>query len=493
MTFPVGYVPSENDLLSQRKPKVRRLENLFRLDNISRVPGGRRVPNELLTRIGGGVLSLDTPVLAVRWYPFDNGLFVSTGSEGTVRVWDTTRQETAHMFQLGRPQEIKSLDICGLAGYPVSGTVACGLPNGSAALCDMRTGHCTQRLMGHNAAVLTLRWSPRIAYQLFTGSVDTCVKAWDVRRGKACLFALDQRKLDSSDAPTGESNCGAPASQESGRLSHNAMAVKPAKRRKGSMDTIAARGGFTDAADMWSFVVSDGKERTSSKTGGDYGRRRRGTSMQTKQEMPLAACSVSLDKTRLGTQVKSSGKRPPKRSEKISGHCTGGLVSEAQCQVPLAYQQETLTITGAKATAHDRAVTCLRFTHDGAFLLTQGADKRLMLWNATLGGNCAVNYGTPGGPWGRHATRSMVSTPSEFCIDNDSRVFAGNREHVIVYEMFSGRMVATLSATPVGSITNVVWNSELLELYGGDDKGRLPLWEAFTHMYEDDQDESAIY
>lgn len=66
------------------------------------------------------------------------------------------------------------------------GTIA-----GEVILCDLRSGTSTHRLRGHDGAVRTTQWSPRVQHLLVSSSCDRTVRMWDVRGSRPFIMALD--------------------------------------------------------------------------------------------------------------------------------------------------------------------------------------------------------------------------------------------------------------------------------------------------------------
>ncbi|KAF9185525.1 DNA excision repair protein ERCC-8 [Haplosporangium sp. Z 767] len=71
-------------------------------------------------------------------------------------------------------------------------------------LCDLKSGAFTHSLSGHRGTVLSVDWSPRHEYLLASGSTDTTVRLWDIRKSSACLCSLDLH--NSNSPPLSEAN-----------------------------------------------------------------------------------------------------------------------------------------------------------------------------------------------------------------------------------------------------------------------------------------------
>lgn len=122
----------------------------------------------------------------LEWYPNDNGIFVSSGMKGVVRVWDTNTMKVVESFDEHMPEHIYQHAVGNNCLVAVAGSVQ------DVILCDMRTGATSHSLVGHRGDVMSTAWCPSNDFLLATGGVDGRVLLWDVRRSKSCLRQLDQ-------------------------------------------------------------------------------------------------------------------------------------------------------------------------------------------------------------------------------------------------------------------------------------------------------------
>lgn len=128
-------------------------------------------------------------ISSIQWYPVDTGAFLTSGDDGTVKLWDTNALDVVCSFD-----KTKSIEKAFQARMSHTGThtiVAVASSDSDVLLCDPRTGCYTQRLAGHCQSIRTVEWSPSDANTLISGSSDFSVRIWDVRRSSS-LMVLDQ-------------------------------------------------------------------------------------------------------------------------------------------------------------------------------------------------------------------------------------------------------------------------------------------------------------
>ncbi|KAG0370218.1 DNA excision repair protein ckn1 [Gamsiella multidivaricata] len=138
-------------------------------------------------------------VSRVRWYPFDNGLFTTSSFDSTIKAWDTNTMEVACTFDL--ENKVYSHAVSSKATH---GLIATASADPRIRLCDLKSGAFTHSLPGHQGTVLSVEWSPRHEYLLASGSTDTTVRLWDIRKSSSCLCSLDLH--NSNSPPLAETN-----------------------------------------------------------------------------------------------------------------------------------------------------------------------------------------------------------------------------------------------------------------------------------------------
>lgn len=277
---------------------------------------------------------------AVEWYPFDTGLFVTGGRDCKVKVWDTNCLKVEHCFNFESP-----VNCCHMS--PIArqhSLIATATNSNQARLCDLVTGGTSQTLIGHQAEVLCVRWSPTNEYIIATGSADMSIRLWDIRRPGALVVFDQHNNVDPF-------------------VNRRALSAKDKKRA----DDIASHGG---------------------------------------------------------------------------------------------------------------AITCLRFSHDGAFLYSSGTDARVRKWDMHTAKNTLVNYaGTA-----NHSRRIF------FDVSRDDRfLFYPNGNQVYIYNNHTGRLFKSLQGAHFDHINGVLKHPHFPELYSAGQDSSLVAWAAPLHAHLDEE------
>lgn len=126
-------------------------------------------------------------VSAVSWYPHDTGIFISSSTDETLRIWDTNSMIAVEEFELD--------DIIyhhSMATSTSHFLVAAGDKTGVITLCDIKSGSSIHVLRHHKQSVYALAWSPLSDFILASGSRDNTVLLWDIRKVGGPLLSLDQ-------------------------------------------------------------------------------------------------------------------------------------------------------------------------------------------------------------------------------------------------------------------------------------------------------------
>jgi len=137
--------------------------------------------------VGGNALGHTASISGIQWYAVDNGIFVSSGLDGRILVWDAQAFEVA--FAFNQQARIQSISM-----HPQRALCAAATMN-TVLLCDIATGASTHTLVGHGGTVSALHWCPSIEFELTTASHDGTLRLWDIRKSgsHACVATLHCR------------------------------------------------------------------------------------------------------------------------------------------------------------------------------------------------------------------------------------------------------------------------------------------------------------
>lgn len=127
-------------------------------------------------------------VETVQWYPFDTGMFHTSGMDEKLKIWDTNAMRPAETFNL--EHRINCHHMSPIATN--HSLIAIAMDHPHVVLVDPKSGSYCHQLRAHKESVQCLRWSPVDEYLLATGGIDSKILLWDIRSAKGCLCVLDQ-------------------------------------------------------------------------------------------------------------------------------------------------------------------------------------------------------------------------------------------------------------------------------------------------------------
>jgi DNA excision repair protein ERCC-8 len=125
-------------------------------------------------------------ITQLTFYPFDSAAFLSSSYDHHLKVYATETQGVSADFDMSSIVYTHALSP--IANHLL---VACATQHPTVRLVDLRSGSNTHSLAGHQGALLSLSWSPRIEHILASGGVDGTVRLWDIRKSSAALGVLD--------------------------------------------------------------------------------------------------------------------------------------------------------------------------------------------------------------------------------------------------------------------------------------------------------------
>ena len=135
-----------------------------------------------------------------QWYPTDAGVFLSASSDGTILVWDTHQMKPVLRVQPFRDDSAGFLSAHLRTGGDHSLIAVGSWYESEIKLVDIRSGASSHQLVGHGGGISTLMWSSNNPNIVASGSRDSTVRLWDIRKSgsRACVTVLDSEQASPS-------------------------------------------------------------------------------------------------------------------------------------------------------------------------------------------------------------------------------------------------------------------------------------------------------
>ncbi|OVA09378.1 WD40 repeat [Macleaya cordata] len=329
---------------------------------------------------------------------------------------------------------------------------------------------------GHQYAVSSAIWYPIDTGLFITGSFDQCVNVWDTNSTRVVVnFKMPGKVYRTAMSSVAGSHMLIATGTEdvqvrlcdiaSGAFTHTLSGHRDGVMTvewSNSSEWVLVTGGCDGAIRFW--------------------------------DIRRAGCFLVLDQSR--SQL---GRRPPILEHLPSKGSTSKSLLAGQSSINKARtpQKKTANGNGAKrvpslyrtpsqtkgsmgqrlhpgllssrdrATAHYGAVTGLKVTGDGMYLLSAGSDSRLRLWDIESGCNTLVNY---------EVTRLETRKPIQLANTQDSSlVFVPCMTTIKAFDVWSGQTSKTLRGHY--EYVNCCWFSSLdQELYTGSNDRQILVW-----------------
>ncbi|KAE8907096.1 hypothetical protein PF008_g4696 [Phytophthora fragariae] len=181
----------------------------------------------------------------------------------------------------------------------------------------------------------------------------------------------------------------------------------------------------------------------------------------------------------------------------------------ARSRVETHHERMKITVNGQKrndphaaasaslAVAHQGGVTSLAYTPDGRFLLSNGMDEKLRLWNATTGEHQFMNYEGVQRTQPRAARNVQMAVAQEAGAWESAVVFVPNGQEGALssYRIFgeSGKPLGRATAH-YEQVTACVYRKTTRELYSASEDGLIMKWkpppvDLYPGMVDDDIDD----
>ncbi|XP_031404768.1 WD repeat-containing protein ATCSA-1-like [Punica granatum] len=340
-----------------------------------------------------------------------------------------------------------------------------------------------QHEQGHKYAVSTAIWYPIDTGLFITGSYDHFIKVWDTNSTQVVMnFKMPGKVYTTAMSPLATSHMLIAAGTEdvqvrlcdiaSGAFAHTLSGHRDGvmtAQWSASSEWVLVTGGCDGAIRFWD-IRRAGCFRVLDQSHSQLGRR-----------PPIlchATTKASTSKSSLGGQSTSAktgttlGKFPNGNGTKKSslGRILGKTSSKQRLHPGMMSSRD-------RATAHYGAVTGLKVTEDGMYLLSAGSDSRLRLWDVESGWNTLVNFET---------VRLQTNKAIQLAVSQESDlVFVPCMTAVKAFDFWSGKTSMTFR----GHFENVncCWfSSHDQELYTGGNDRQILVWSPFvSHEMEE--------
>ena len=137
--------------------------------------------------IRDGSLGHSYSVSSIQWYPIDNGAFLTSSFDGSIKIWNTNTFSVAGNFKL--QEKILCARIRNIGGD----LIGVGTEGNKLRLCDAVAGGFVNEFIGHRDAITSVDWCPNNMNLIASASKDGTVRIWDTRKSGsgAILMSLD--------------------------------------------------------------------------------------------------------------------------------------------------------------------------------------------------------------------------------------------------------------------------------------------------------------
>ncbi|CAA7397069.1 unnamed protein product [Spirodela intermedia] len=327
-----------------------------------------------------------------------------------------------------------------------------------------------QHAHGHKFSISSVVWYPVDTGLFITGSFDHRIKVWDTNASQVVMdFKMPGKVYGTSMSSVATTHMLIAAGTEdvqvrlcdiaSGAFTHTLSGHRDGIMTvewSSSSDWILMTGGCDGAVRFWDirragcFLVLD-------QSRSQFGSRSPlAESSSKKQSVPQRGASSTIS-------IAPERKVPHySNTRKLSTSQRGKLIKGFDTQ----RLHPGMSSSRNRSTAHYGAVTGLRATKDGMYLLSTGSDSRLRLWDIESGCNTLVNF---------EATH-LHTRPLGLAVGEDSSlVFVPCMATVKAFDMWSGATSRTFRGH-FESVNCCFFSAHNQELYSGSNDRQILVW-----------------
>ncbi|KAF7830543.1 WD repeat-containing protein ATCSA-1 [Senna tora] len=340
-----------------------------------------------------------------------------------------------------------------------------------------------QHDFGHKYAISSAIWYPVDTGLFITGSYDHHIKVWDTNTTQVVMnFEMPGKVYRTAMSTLATSHMLIAAGTEDVQvrlcdIASGAFAHTLSGHRDGVMtvewstssEWVLVTGGCDGAIRFWD-IRRAGCFLVLNQSSTQLGRR-----------PPILKCSMTT-KSLVGQTLCTK----PRAAQRKLSHGSGSRqlpIGRISAKVPMKQRLHPgMLSTQDRATAHYGAVTGLKVTEDGMYLLSAGSDSRLRLWDVESGCNTLVNFET---------VRLQTNKPIQLVTTQDSdRVFVPCMRSVKAFDMWSGNTCATFRGH-YECVNSCCFSQQDQELYTGGNDRQILVWSP-PRLIDDEANEGSM-
>ncbi|CAO2167111.1 unnamed protein product [Urochloa humidicola] len=340
-----------------------------------------------------------------------------------------------------------------------------------------------QHQNGHKFAISAAVWYPVDTGLFVTASFDQYVKVWDTNSTQVVMdFKMPGKVFTAAMSPiatthmliaTGSADVQVRLCDiASGAFTHTLSGHRDgimSLEWSASCEWVLMSGGCDGAIRFWD-IRRAGCFRVLDQSQSQLGRR-----------PPLLKSTTEND------HIDSLGPSTPRSAKKRTGNSKNSPTLRKGQNMTHGHMQQQrlhpgLSSSQNRATSHYGAVTGVRTTKDGMFLLSSGSDSRLRLWDIDSGCNTLVNF---------EAMRLQTGKPLQLAVTEDpSLIFVPCMASIKAYNLWSGTTFRTFRGH-YELVNCCYYNDQDQELYTGSNDRQILVWSpstpSFTEMEDDEK------
>ncbi|XP_042405936.1 WD repeat-containing protein ATCSA-1 isoform X1 [Zingiber officinale] len=340
---------------------------------------------------------------------------------------------------------------------------------------------------GHKFAISTVIWYPVDTGLFVTGSFDHYVKVWDTNMAQVVMdFKMPGKVYGTAMSSVAKAHMLIAAGSAdvqvrlcdiaSGAFTHTLSGHRGGIMNvewSTSSEWILMTGGCDGAIRFWD-IRRAGCFRILDQSQSQFGRRPPFPERTPTEVVTRTAAAGSSSVNKLISKKKATlgnGKKQSQAVCKLQNLTTSHTMHKSHPGTASSY---------SRATAHFGAVTGLRATRDGLYLLSSGSDSRLRLWDIESGCSISVNF---------EATRLQTNKAIQLALSQDSSaVFIPSMSNVKVYDVLSGLNLQTFYGH-YDMVNCCYFNMQDQELYTGSNDRHILVWSPPSSSFSDMDEE----